>query len=127
LHIVPLARVLPPDLASAYGHDASPTLLRPPRQVCALNEVAPLRAPRIAGTRREYVKLVGRLVQQGMVGFTATPRAVNGVFAVGKDADSDRLIIDAQPANRLFVDAPPVSLPNPSHLVQLQVPRGQRM
>jgi hypothetical protein len=49
------------------------------------------------------------------------------VFAVGKDADSDRLIIDAQPANRLFVDSPGVSLPNPSHLVQLQVPRGQRM
>ena len=127
LCIVPLARVLPPDLAAAYAHDASPALLRPLRQVCALDQAAPLRAPRVAGTRREYVRLVGRLVQQGMVGFTAAPLAVNGVFAVGKDADSDRLIIDAQPANRLFVDSPGVSLPNPSHLVQLQVPRGQRM
>jgi hypothetical protein len=119
--------VLPPDLAAAYAHDASPALLRPLRQVCALDQAAPLRAPRVAGTRCEYVRLVGRLVQQGMVGFTAAPLAVNGVFAVGKDADSDRLIIDAQPANRLFVDSPGVSLPNPSHLVQLQVPRGQRM
>jgi len=127
LCIVPLARVLPPDLAAAYAHDASPALLRPLRQVCALDQAAPLRAPRVAGTRREYVRLVGRLVQQGMVGFTGAPLAVNGVFAVGKDADSDRLIIDAQPANRLFVDSPGVSLPNPSHLVQLQVPRGQRM
>src|SRR6185437_8565396 len=67
------------------------------------------------------------MIELGMLSFTATPKAVNGVFAVGKDADSDRLIIDSQPANRLFVDAPPVSLPNPSHLVQLQVPRGQRM
>ena len=71
-----------PDLAAAYAHDASPALLRPLRQVCALDQAAPLRAPRVAGTRREYVRLVGRLVQQGMVGFTAAPIAVNGVFAV---------------------------------------------
>ena len=35
--------------------------------------------------------------------------------------------IDAQPANRLFVDSPRVSLPDPSHLVQLQVPKGHTM
>jgi hypothetical protein len=62
-----------------------------------------------------------------MLSFTSAPLAVNGVFAVGKDADSDRLIIDAQPANRLFVDSPHVSLPNPSHLVQLQLPADAPM
>jgi len=67
------------------------------------------------------------MVAQGMVSFTASPKAVNGVFAVAKDADSDRLIIDAQPANRLFVDSPHVSLPGPSHLVQMCVPPGRTM
>jgi len=62
-----------------------------------------------------------------MVAFIATPKAVNGVFTVGKDASSDRLIVDAQPANRLFIDSPYVALPDPSHLVQLQVPAGHRM
>jgi hypothetical protein len=59
-----------------------------------------------------------------MLSFTALPKAVNGVFTVGKDDLADRLIIDAQPANRLFIDSPAVSLPDPSHLVQLQVPAG---
>ena len=127
LHIVPLARVLPPDLSALYSTPHSPALLRTPLQVQCLNTAAPLRAPRIAGARSEYVHLVGRLVQQGMVQFTSHPKAINGVFTVGKDADSDRLIIDAQPANRLFVDSPHVALPNPSHLVQLQVPAGREM
>jgi hypothetical protein len=67
------------------------------------------------------------MLQQGMLSFTANPKAVNGVFTVGKDAESDRLIIDAQPANRLFIDSPHVSLPDPSHLVQLRVPKGSLM
>jgi hypothetical protein len=61
-----------------------------------------------------------------MISFTARPKVVNGVFTVAKDADADRLIIDAQPANRLFVDPPHVALPNPSHLVQLRVPHRCR-
>jgi len=63
----------------------------------------------------------------GMIDFTTAPRAVNGVFAVVKDSDADRLIIDAQPANRLFVDPPHVLLPNPSHLVQLHAERGVKL
>jgi hypothetical protein len=63
----------------------------------------------------------------GMIDFTTAPRAVNGVFAVVKDSDADRLIIDAQPANRLFVDPPHVMLPNPSHLVQLHAEKGTKL
>ena len=123
LHIVPLVSVLPPALADVYAQpNQSPSLLRPALELFALNQTSPLRAPRVAGPRSEYVRLIGRMLAQRMVSFTASPRAVNGVFAVGKDADSDRLIIDAQPANRLFVDSPHVSLPDPSHLVQLRVP-----
>jgi hypothetical protein len=126
LAVVPMLDVLPPDDAARYAAP-SPALLRSSCVVASLNWTRPLRAPRVAGSRAEYIQLIGRMVREGMVGFTGDPAAVNGVFAVAKDAASDRLIIDAQPANRLFVDSPPVQLPNPSHLVQLHVPRGTPM
>ena len=125
LRIVPLLSVLPPDLAHSYSDSQSSALLRPAYEVQTLNMTSPLKPPRVAGSRREYVRLIGRMVPQGMVGFTAEPECVNGVFCVAKDDDSDRLIIDAQPANRLFVDPPPVALPDPSHLVLLHAPAGQ--
>lgn len=131
LNIVPLVNVLPPEMAARYANDRSPTdadsLLRPRLDVLALNLTAPLKPARIAGSRSEYVKLIRRMLAQCMILFTAHPKAVNGVFTVGKDADTDRLIIDAQPANRLFIDAPHVALPDPSHLVQLRVPVGSQM
>ena len=123
LNIVPMARVLPPELGAAYSA-ASPQLLRSWAEIFLLDQARPLRRPRVAGSRPEYVRLIGRLLAQGMISFTAAPKAVNGVFTVAKDADSDRLIIDAQPANRLFRDSPHVHLPGPSHLLQLQVPTG---
>lgn len=133
LNIVPLINVLPPEMAARYARappavsqssPAAPSLLRPSADVWTLNQTAPLKPARVVGSRSEYCKLVQRMLQQGMLSFTATPKAVNGVFTVGKDAESDRLIIDAQPANRLFIDSPHVSLPDPSHLVQLRVPKG---
>ena len=128
LHIIPLHQVLPPALAVAYDSslDHSP-LLRPAHEILALSLTSPLKPARIAGSRAEYVRLISRLLQQGMISFTSHPLAVNGMFAVGKDDESDRLIIDAQPANRCFIDAPHVSLPNPSHLTQLQVPQGETL
>jgi hypothetical protein len=127
LRAVPLTSVLPPSVADAYSAPQSAALLRDPLEVQLLNLTRPLKPPRVAGSRAEYVRLIARLHRLGMVAFTRRPRAVNGVFAVAKDADSDRLIIDAQPANRLFVDSPSVALPNASHLVQLRVPRGARL
>lgn len=129
LNIVPLARVLPPDMARVYVDPVRgpAELLRPTAEVFALNAVAPLHPPRVAGARSEYVKLIGRMDEVSMLSFTAHPMAINGAFTVGKDVETDRLIIDAQPANRLFVDSPHVALPDPSHLVQLRVPHGARM
>jgi hypothetical protein len=125
LNIVPLTNVLPPDMAAQYADSVrGATLLRSNIDVHLLNLTQPLKRPRIAGKRSEYVKLIGRMRACGMSSFTSKPRCVNGVFAVGKDAESDRLIIDAQPANRLFVDPPHVSLPSPSHLVQIRLPKG---
>lgn len=123
LRVVPMLDVLPSAVAARYANP-NPALLRSSMAVLTMDFVRPLRRARVAGSRAEYVRLIARMVSQGMLVFTSTPKAVNGVFAVAKDAESDRLIIDAQPANRLFVDSPHVALPGPSHLVQLCVPRG---
>ena len=123
LHIVPLLGVLPPEQALLYSdalHGAP--LMRSPMEILALDLTLPLQPPRVAGSRSEYLALIRRMFKIGMLAFTASPKAVNGVFTVGKDADQDRLIIDAQPANRLFQDSPHVALPDPSHLVQLRIP-----
>ena len=127
LHIVPLLGVLPPDVAARYAEPSSSALLRSDIEVFVLNHLKPLKPPRVAGSRAEYVRLIGRMFRLGMTSFTASPRAVNGVFAVAKDTDTDRIIIDAQPCNRLFVDSPHVSLPGPSHLVQLILPGDATM
>lgn len=129
LHIIPVVNVLPSEMAAVYGNaeEGAAQLLRHPLEVYEMNQAAPLRPPQVAGSRSEYVSLIRRLKDVGMIDFTAAPKAVNGIFTVGKDDVSDRLIIDAQPANRLFVEPPHVSLPDPSHLVQLQVPVGQCM
>lgn len=97
LHIVPLESVLPSDVVTTYSEAAPSSLLRPQVEVMGLDAAYPLRRPRVAGSRAEYVRLIGRLCSQGMVSFTATPKAVNGVFTVGEDADSDRLIIVVAP------------------------------
>ena len=127
LKIVPMLDVLPPAVAAQYTEAASPALLRSSTAVLTMNFLNPLRKPRVAGSRSEYLRLVKRMNDLGMLSFTAAPKAVNGVFAVAKDADADRLIIDAQPANRLFVDSPHVALPGPSHLVQMCIPAGETM
>ena len=129
LNIIPMQRVLPPDIAAQYSEAAASALLRPAHLLLALQQdpATRCRPGRVAGSRTEYVKLIGRMYTQRMSAFTACPKAVNGVFTVGKDADADRLIVDAQPANQYFVDSPHVSLPGPSHLVQLHVPHGQTM
>ena len=128
LNIVPLVNVLPPDVASTYESHATGSLklLRPEMERFLLDLSQPLKPARVAGSRHEYVKLIQRMHSLGMIRFTDSPKAVNGVFAVAKDDGQDRLIIDAQPANRCFINSPHVSLPNPSHLVQLRVPRCDR-
>lgn len=127
LNIVPMLKVLPAEVASRYTEDASHDLLESPLDVMLMDAASPLRKPRVAGSRSEYVALIGRLAEQRMIGFTSSPKVVNGIFTVEKDADSDRLIIDAQPANRRFKRPPCVALPGPSHLIQLNVPKGERM
>ena len=118
-HAVPLLDLLPPDMAVTYALPSN--LFRKPEEIRALNDSKPLLEPRVGGSRAQYLALLRRMLAVDKVAFTASPLAVNGLFAVAKDETSDRLIIDAQPANRLFAEPPHVSLPNASHLVQLQL------
>jgi hypothetical protein len=81
--------------------------------------------PTLRATQEEYVLLIRRMHKLKMVTFTKSPQVVNGVFGVAKDVDQIRLIIDARPANMVFVEPDPVQLPSPSVVSQLQVPSGR--
>jgi hypothetical protein len=70
LNIVPMLDVLPPDVAAHYTAAASPALMRPTTAVFVLDFLKPLRRARVAGSRREYVGLIRRMLLQGMVSFT---------------------------------------------------------
>lgn len=110
---VKLVDYLPPHLRSTY---LSPdTLVRP------THEQAHSPRPVFYTSQHEYVVLIRRMIAIDMVSFTLTPRVVNGVFAVEKDADVDRLIIDARPANAVFVEPPSVQLPTPDLICNLSV------
>ena len=83
-----------------------PPWITPPRAVALV----------VAG---EYPQIVRRLSQAGMISFTESPHAVNGVFGTVKPDGSIRLIVDARPANTFFVPPPRVCLPTPECLSQL--------
>jgi hypothetical protein len=121
----PIGSLLPPALSSEYADPAN--FLRPAAEVAALNADKPLGKPRISGDRTEYIQLLKRMLSVGMLTFTDEPKAINSFFAVAKDADADRLILDARWANRLFVEPRRVALPNASHLAQLSFPFGAKL
>ena len=127
LHIIPLQSVLPDLISTSYDESSKTSLLRPVVEKCVLDMSHPLQPPRIAGSRNQYIKLIRRMKDIGMISFTTQPKAVNGVFTVEKDECSDRLIIDAQPANRCFIDSPHVQLPDPSCLIQLNIPKNSKL
>lgn len=116
---VELLSVLPSTIAELYSAPSPALLLDAPRPV--------KRRPRVFGSHVEYVRLVRRLLSIGMVSLTVSPKCVNGVFAVPKDAAEDRLIVDAVFANACFAEPSKVRLPDPSHLARLRVPKGRRL
>ena len=85
------------------------------------------RKPEPLGDRAEYVQLVKRMHSVGMIAYRPVNqvKAVNGMFCVDKDDQTLRCIIDARPANELFVKPEQVELPNPSHIATLYVSTEQ--
>ena len=109
---VDLLALLPPHIAKLYAQP-NPELFRLPA-----DQPSPPRA-RCAGSTAEWNATVRRLLDADMVDFTVQPAVVNGVFAVKKDAATDRFIIDARPANCVFTKPEPVQLPTPDLLARL--------
>jgi hypothetical protein len=111
-----LLSVLPPHLGLIYS---TPSLLLQRPAVKLVNRKAFMCSP------REYVALLKRMLQKDMISFTVSPLAVNGIFGVEKDGGASiRLLLDARPVNSMFVASPPVSLPTPDLVAQLNVPLG---
>jgi hypothetical protein len=114
---------LPDDWRQRYADPSSS--LRPPSEVVAAPHAV------MCASRADYVGVIRRLVDIGMIAWTRSPRAVNGLFGVPKDPGdaktSLRLIIDARPANALFVDPPHIELPTPDVIGRLSVPRGKKL
>ena len=67
----------------------------------------------------KYRELISRLCENGMVRLQhSKPKVINGIFGVPK-GDEQRLIIDAQNANRRFRKPDDPALPNPGDLASL--------
>lgn len=111
---VDLLSVLPNELVSFYERE-SPALVTPVERRAA--------APRavLCASDGDYAHLIHRMHSIGMVDFTLSPAVVNGVFAVPKGDDAQRLIIDARPANAAFCEPPEIKLPTPDLLSDLIV------
>ena len=119
---VDLMEFLPPAVKSFYS-DPKLCLRSHPNDVGSQPRLPPPRAH--AASHEEYVRLLHRMKASNMISFTTTPRVVNGVFGVAKPDGSQRLIIDARAANRIFGDPPRVTLPTPDLFTQIGVPREE--
>ena len=109
---VDLLNILPPNISALYA-TPNASLFRP------ASERPPAPRARRVASQAEWNLTVRKLVAADMVEFTAQPDVVCGVFAVPKDASSDRFIIDARPTNRVFAEPQPVVLPTPDLLSKL--------
>jgi hypothetical protein len=120
---VPVEDLLSPELVAA--HLGPHILLQVPPD-------SPPRGGLAFASHAEYLLLLRRLLRLNMVEFTCEqPPVINGMFGTPKpDAPveaSIRLITDARPANALFTKPPPVDLPSPDVLANLQVPDGAEL
>jgi hypothetical protein len=125
---VDMLSVLPASWRSIYESSSS-GLLKPPLVGAAHLRSLDLHRPKVYGSQREYVSLIGRLLSIDMIDI-AEPndvKCVNGLFTITKDQTSTRLIVDGRYANALFVDPPTVRLPTPASFISLSLPHGQTL
>lgn len=114
-----LLDILPPHLANLYSQPSK--MISPPAV-----KLHPKSA--FICSQSQYVKLIKRMFKKGMISFTRTPMAVNGVFGVDKDSGAAiRLIIDARPVNSMFPPSPHINLPTPDIIAQFSLPPGSTL
>jgi Reverse transcriptase (RNA-dependent DNA polymerase) len=122
---VELVKNLPPSIGQLYSN-FNPMLMRPTKEReerAAKAKKAgkrPIR-PVTVQDHEQYIALLKRMMGPGMVTYTVEPKVVNGLFAVPKDGNEQRLIIDARLANEEFIDSPTVQLPTPDLTARLEL------
>jgi len=109
--VVKLCDILPREIASRF-EAPSPDLLHADAPSCSV-------APLLMASQSEYLKFILRMQAAGMVSFTTAPRCVNGVFFVDKGDGTLRFIVNARPANSMFVEPPHTELPTPDLISNL--------
>jgi len=116
-----IADILPPAVRSQYA-TPSAAVLRPAEEV-------PAELPRASMlcSKSEYILLLRRLKQLGMISFRESVKAVNGLFGVTKDDGRTRLIADFRPANAFFKEPPHTALPTPDLLASLHGASKQKL
>lgn len=61
-----------------------------------------------------YESLIAGLSERGIVSLEETePEEINVLFAVSKNGDKQRVIVDARPPNLHFTDPSPSNMPHP--------------
>ena len=117
---VDILDVLPPLLAARYS---SPT---PDLFLSVSDQKQFPAAAYLVKSDAEYLRLIRRMKKLGLLFFTKTPKAVNGVFGVPKSDGTIRLILDARRCNALFVDCPAFELPTPDLIAKLSADSGKK-
>jgi hypothetical protein len=118
---VELADHLPLERA-AQLRSGEGVLREDPPAVCDL----PARYHAVRGS--EYFRVAERLVKSGVAQYTdVRPTVINGLFAVLKNADGDRIIVDLRRGNCYFREPPDSKLPAIESLSKLAVRTGQRL
>ena len=122
----PILDILPSAIKRFYS---SPELLLrnpPPPLHEVAKEQAKMRIP--APDDPEWQRVVGRLTECTMASLWPLSREVkciNGAFAVAKDADHDRFIINMRPGNLYLNNPAIVALTNPADLAMIRIPKGE--
>ena len=125
---VNMVDVLPFQWSSLYSSSTS-GLLKPIQIVKQNLLKLKLPTPRIHGTKKQYVSLIHRLLNNQMITLSlpSDVKVVNGLFTVTKDATTTRMIVDARYANTYFIDPPSVHLPTPASFISLSLPHGSTL
>ena len=74
---------------------------------------------------RTYLKLVRRLHAAGLVKFTTECECRVGMFAVKKENDEQRLVLDCRYSSCHFSDPPKVQLASGQSFASIEVEPGQ--
>lgn len=75
----------------------------------------------------EYIKLLNMLAERGMITFLHEVEKVNGLFAVPKSDELQRLIADLRRSNSVFKKPEKSQLAGPDHVVNVQAPPGKTL